>query len=166
MKKTLSLFALLTLLVFNSTAAQASPFGDFGVDGGINWGLGSVHNSSGSVAGRTVNAIALNAFPNYKYAGIQFGIIGELRFIGQNTDPATVSNSNVKGTSWLMGIGAEYQILLWTFSAGFDFLGNYSLSETTASGSAVSYKKPIGFMLKAGISPGYLAIDTRDSKRR
>ena len=149
MKKMKCVLPLIALLILSSSA-HAALVGDFGVDGGLSWGIGSAKNSTGSITSRTVNAFSINAFPNYSVAGFQLGVLGQYSIIGQNTDPATVSNTNLKGNAWLVGVGAEYQILAWTFSAGFNFLGNYSISANNSAGQSVSYKKPIGFLLKAG----------------
>ncbi len=149
MKKQLSVFSLVAVLLFNVSNAQAAVVGDFGIDAGASWGLGAAH--SDSVTSRTINTISINAFPNYQLGDWRFGINGNLGFVGQNTDPVNVANTNVKGTTLLFGVAAEYNLMsAWVFGAGFNFLGKYSLSENNTAGQSVSYKKPIGFFLKAG----------------
>lgn len=146
MKKTLILLGLLMTFPLNASAG-------FGLLTGASWGIGKISSSAGTIESRTINNFSIHAMPGFAITGtgFMFGPFGEYRLIGQNTDVATVSNTNVKGTGYLIGIGGTFTPLdLFYVGASFDFLGKYNLSLNNTAGQAVGYKKPIGFHFLAG----------------
>ena len=143
------LLLVVSLLVCFSGVAQAFELPFIGVDAGVSWGLGPMYNANKNVQSRTMNTIDLHAFPGYRFMGFLVGPMFDLGINGQNTDPLVVNNTNLKGTSWQLGLGAEYSLFGIVLSAGYDFLGKYSESYP-AAGLDASFKKPSGFVLRAG----------------
>ena len=144
------LLAVVSVLVCFSSVAQAIelPF-NLGVDAGVSWGLGPIYNQTKNIQSRTMNTIDLHVFPGYRFMGVLVGPMFDLGINGQNTDPLVVNNTNLKGTSWLLGLGAEYSLFGIVLSAGYDFLGRYSESYP-AAGMDASYSKPSGLVFRAG----------------
>jgi hypothetical protein len=141
------LFSALLILCGSSFALADN---GLGVNAGAHWGLGSAANSQKTIPVRTMNTIDLQALPGYHFDNLLVGVLMELRFVGQNTDPATVSNQNLKGTGYLFGLGAMYLWNNWKFLGSLDFLGKHSLGVVDSSGKYSTFKKPRGFHLLVG----------------
>jgi hypothetical protein len=134
-----------------STSAHAFGLVDFGVSAGASWGLGKMKNSTESTASRTMNTFGVLVLPGYKALGMLLvGPEFEYRVVGQNTEPSEVSNTNLKGNGYLLGLGAKFYLLNFVFSGGFDFIGKHTQSLKTTSNLESSFSKPIGFRLGVG----------------
>lgn len=118
---------------------------------GFDWGLGNVRDQSKTNPSRKVNTFAIGGLAGYKFMGIMPGIHGEYRWIGQNSDPNYVSGyTNVRGKSWLAGLGALYAMNAWEFFVNYDFFGKYNLTNKTITGLESKYAKPKAWRLGAG----------------
>lgn len=127
----------------------AISYAGFGVHTGANWGLGSMGDKS-LIADRTVNRGALQVLPGYRVMGVLVGPMAELNLMGQNTEAKDVSNTNLKGTGYMLGLGGQYQFMDFVFAGSVDFLGRHTLSKNTATGQKSYYTSPLGFRLLAG----------------
>ena len=136
---------LVSLVLSTSSFAEG-----FGFSGGADWGLGSMKNSTTSIKSRTMNTFEFHALPGYSFMGFLVGLDMNYRLVGQNTDPATVGGTNLKGNGYLLGLGGEYSLGMLTFSAAIDFIGKHKQGLNTTAGDESSYKKPLGFKLGAG----------------
>lgn len=112
--------------------------------------MGRVKNSSGSIQARTINTLALDVLPGVNYMNFLIGPNFQYGLTGQNTDPATVGDTNVKGSGWLLGLGTRVNLGMVVVGGSLDFFGKYSLSNNTTGGVKSSYSKPLGFRLRGG----------------
>lgn len=148
----LGMLGVVALLVASPSYAFSEYFG---VHGGINWGIGKGKNSTGSTQSRTLNTIGIQALPGYKLStGVTpdflIGPLLEYTFVGQNTEPSSVGNSNLRGSGYMIGLGVQTDFGPIVLLGSFDFIGQYSLSENTTAGLETKFKSPIGFRLLAG----------------
>ena len=141
--------------VMDPTANQVAPkTSDFAVDlgGGLGWGRMGV--SQGDLPSRSMGYISLTAFPTYRLNTwiqslpfpLKVGLSAEYRFVGQSTDSSTLpGNSNFRGHTFLLGIGAQGDFSKFSVSATFDFIGSHSFSNPSAGETNTSYSAPLGF---------------------
>ncbi|MDZ4676411.1 MAG: hypothetical protein SGI74_02790 [Oligoflexia bacterium] len=119
----------------------------FILGGGLNWGIGTGASSTGSTASRTMNTIELNAAPGWQIGNWAPQLLVAYDFVGQNTKPADVTNTNLRGTGYLIGVGTTYHWTRWDFLAGIEFLGTFTQSEKSADDKVSAFTKPLGFRL-------------------
>jgi hypothetical protein len=141
--------------VMDPTANQVAPkTGDFAVDlgGGLGWGRMGV--SQGDLPSRSMGYISLTAFPTSRLNSwlpslpfpLKVGVSAEYRFVGQSTDSSTLpGNSNFRGHTFLLGIGAQGDFSKFAVSATFDFIGSHTFSNPSAGETNTSYSAPLGF---------------------
>jgi len=142
---------LLGFLTIFASLAGSCAFADdvgFGVNAGVHWGLGKMYNSTYTIPVRTMNTLDLQALPGVRWGNWLFGVLGEVRFVGQNTDFEQVANQNMRGTGYLLGIGGTYLLGDYKFLASFDLIGKHSLSTQDPNGNDVTYQKPRGLHLQ------------------
>ncbi len=130
-------------------AMQVSKSG-FGLQGSLLWGLGTYKSSSGTIPGRTIDSLAIEALPGYRFGEWLAGPLAELRFVGQTTEPATVNSTNVKGRGLLLGVGGGYSIGKIKLLAGVEFLGSYVQAKVDPSGNEIKNQKPFGWLIQSG----------------
>lgn len=140
----------LTLLACAHLANASQSSEGFAANGSLLWGVGSFQNNSGTIQSRTMNTLALNVMPGYRWNNFLFGPMGEFRIVGQMTEPSTVSNTNVKGSGYLIGLGVGYSWNEFDMTAGYDFFGQHSQSNTDALGNAIVNKSPSGIVVQVG----------------
>src|SRR4051812_6270092 len=102
-------FMSITQVLFAEEAKQESSSENrFGVQGGLLLGLGTMSNNSGNIPSRAMNILALEALPGYRFGNWMPGLYLQYGLVGQSADPATVSNQNLGGAGYLIGIGGTY----------------------------------------------------------
>ena len=148
MTKKMPTLKVIGFLCVSMASSNAFCADGWSAKGSLSWGLGKM--SSTSVTSRTMNTIVLTALPGYRLSQFTFGLLGEYRLIGQNTEPAEISNSNLKGHALLFGIGGAYDCGDFSFGLNLPLLGKQSSSLADAAGKDVSYQKPFGFELTVG----------------
>jgi|GEM_PF-4172717 len=144
-------------------SGEASFTDAIGLQGGLSWGIGSMGNNSGVTLGiqnRTVNALAFKGFVNYDlrtfFESLPFrlgaGLFPEFRFVGQNTDPTKVLNTNIRGFGMLWGLafGAEFDEERISAILSFDLFGRHWLTNVTPSFQASVLSKMLGFRMLVG----------------
>jgi len=141
------------LLVLGWSVISASALADdgFGVRGGISWGYGEMENETQTIKTRDMNTIEAMALPGYRMGNFLVGAFLDYRRVGQNTKPEEVNNQNLRGGGYLLGVGSSYSYSTFSFLAAVSFVGQHKLSNKDASGQEVTYKKPLGFHLGAGM---------------
>jgi hypothetical protein len=155
----------LACLIFNATPAFAAAetsstssgnsdennFGKrpdgFVLAGGLNWGLGSAASTGGATQARTVNSVEATALPGWQIGNWAPRLVLNYDFTGQNTDPGTVGNTNLRGTGYLVGLGTTYHWTRWDFQGGLELFGTYTHGEKSSDGRTSSFSKPLGFRL-------------------
>jgi hypothetical protein len=90
-------------------------FGEFVLDGGYKWGI--------------IAPVGQAAF----------------RYLGQTTEASKVNNINMAGWGYLAGAGFALEFSRLSFTAIYDFIGNYDLMKESSGGQKVSYLSPSGF---------------------
>lgn len=149
----MKLIALLISALFFQYDAQAasagrgissSPF-RFGI-GAIS-GIGSMKSEGGTVPSRNITSFGTWLSPAIFIDS--FGLVAwaEYGVTAQNTDPASVSNTNTAGKGYLTGAGISYDFEFLRANLVYLAVGNYDLNKATASGEQVSYQKPVGLHL-------------------
>ena len=131
-------------------------YSNLGLDTGAHWGIGRMgSNTNNVIPNRTMNTLSLQALPGYRIQNFLVGPYFEYLIVGQNTDPSdpnnlNLNNQDIKGSGYLLGVGASYDYDKFIFGGAFTFLGNYNLSKQDEAGFYIQYQKPIGIHLQAG----------------
>ncbi|MEQ1876236.1 MAG: hypothetical protein ABL958_06290 [Bdellovibrionia bacterium] len=124
--------------------------GGFGVSVTLFDSMGTMKNSTGTIASRSMNNIGLSAVPSFS-----FGMVSALLYIdyvltGQVTDPNEVSNTNLGGSGWIGAPGIGFEFSKISLAASYVLYGNYVASKKTAANEESSYTKPSGFVVQLG----------------
>ena len=125
---------------------------------------------SGAFQTRTMNALAIKAFPAYDLQraikNLPFKLIVgpfvEFRFVGQLTDPNAAATlgapTNLRGTGYLLGLGFGVELEKWSLIASFDPFGAHYLTNRIPNDLTSSFSSPfgvrvvVGYMIKRDIS--------------
>ena len=140
------IIAFMCFVVLSPYESQAG----FGLNAGAGVGMGKMGNESDSIQSRTMNALTMYAMPGYSILGFMVGPLLEYRMVGQTTSETDVGNTNMRGSGYTAGIAVSYNFLLFHFLAGYDFMGQYKLANSTSSGQESIYLSPAGFRLMFG----------------
>ena len=154
---TTALFALSILLNQQAMAAtkssaassaghsgfELSPFGTFVT------GTAQTADASTIVSRRMLGGSA-GLELGYAFSLFEPLIIAEYQYIGQTTDPSTVSSQNAGGTGYRAGAGLKFNPGGWTLVAAYDLTGSYKLNKATASGGTSTYTLPTGIHILLG----------------
>ena len=142
----ISVAAILALMFFPIEQSHAG----FGLKAGGNIGRGKMGNESNSIPSRTMNALAVYGMPGYSFMGFLFGALLEYRTVGQTTSEADAGNTNLRGSGYTGGLAVGYDFLMFHGVFGYDFMGQYKLSNSTSTGQDSVYTAPAGYRLMVG----------------
>ena len=163
------IFLTLALSIGGTNVAKAASVMNTGIgaQAGAYWGLGTMHDATGSINSRVMDTASFDGLVGYRFAGLLIGALGEYQLVGQLTDPVKVSNTNMRGNGWLAGAGLGYSLLFLDLSGGVFFLGKHSNTNADVYGNFVSFGNPLGLEFTAGfrILPGF-SVDAKVSITR
>lgn len=131
------------LAICADAVPQGSAGNKFGVQGGVNFGLGSAYNTSTSIPSRAINGAEIYALPGYRINQWMIGALIGYEFVGQTADPSTVSNQNVGGSGYSVGLAATYDVAKFNFGLSWDILSSYTLSTNASGGQSSIYTAPL-----------------------
>ncbi|MBX3018663.1 MAG: OmpA family protein [Bdellovibrionaceae bacterium] len=114
-------------------------------------GLGRTESADAGLAARTMNAASVDALVGYRHEAWVFGLHGDLRYQYQMTPLSEVNQTNLRGSGYLLGLGASYRVNKNFYTmAALDLFGLYDFAEPTSTGDRDELQKPLGLRLKAG----------------
>ncbi len=152
-----SIWAGFSLSVVNQAHAE------FAVDLGVKTEFGSIKSADLSyVQSRSMVNYGIDGWLGYRFPlGSTFrfllGANGQFELMRQTTDPATVGESNIYGSCYVLGVGGGLQYGRVQLLSSRDLTSQFSLTAPTSSASASSFKKGSGFRveLRYALAPHY-----------
>lgn len=144
------------------SSAQASsfdPIDAIGIEGGLLLGFGAMGIVHHDIPYRSVDAVTLLAFPNFDLQKVipllplplRAGFMMEYRFINQIESSSNLpGDSNFKGNTFLLGLGAETSIGKFTAGLSLDFIGSHSFGNQDVNTQMTGYSAPLGFRIFGG----------------
>lgn len=145
--KLFNLLLVFTTLI-SAAYAQAEPLRQWNGRLGASWGIGKMGAGNSTVEKRTMNTIAIDAMPSFRFSRIAAGLDFSYRFVNQNTRAGEVADTNLRGKSWLLGPAATYFLSdQLSLTATLELLGDQKLALPTSTGYQFKYRKPLGFKL-------------------
>lgn len=155
--RSLFIFATLTMSSLFSTncyaAAGTGSHSTSGLTGRIlgTFVTGTAQSSNGtSIPSRTMLGGSGGLLLGYAFSWIEPILLAEYQYLGQTTDPSSVSSQNVAGSGLRLGAGANFNFGGWSLAAVYEPSGTYKLSKTTSSGGSSSYTTPTGYHILLG----------------
>lgn len=148
--KILSALLLSGFITFTATSTLAKDGQGYMLSAGADFSLGNMSNKDKTIPGRMMNSLGLDVVTGWMFGHVGPAVYGEYRIVGQMDDPSERSNQNLRGSGYLLGIGAAGTYEKWSFGLFYDFIGVYNLSNSDSNGNAVDYSSPGGFNLMAG----------------
>jgi len=144
--KTLSLCAFL----FMSSQAQAMISQNFDTRDGItgrvnlNYGVGSAYDSDGGVVPRTMTTGRASAMPGWALGNFIPALYGEYQMGYQQTPSDNISDSNLKGAGWLVGLGLTYRIQRFEITGVLKGWGSYTQDKKDSKNRESILMRPFG----------------------
>jgi hypothetical protein len=133
----------------DSTDSSTPTENRFGAQGSLSFGLGTGSNNSGSIPSRAMNILSLRALPGYRLGRWMPGLYLDYHFVGQTAEPSSVSNQNLGGAGYLVGLGGTFDWNKFNFLLAVNFYGSYTLSTQAFGGQTSVYSAPLGFVAMA-----------------
>lgn len=122
----------------------------FGASVSGSFGMGKLENTNQGLAPRTMDAFSVEFLGGLQTNRVLIGVDLDLRIHRQLSSLGSVGGTNLKGQSFLLGIGIGaplYKKLF--FQASAHFLGKYFLGATSDQSQDSSFGKPLGLKVKA-----------------
>lgn len=119
----------------------------FALSAGLNWRYGSAASSTGSTEARSINTLDILAAPGWQMGALAPRLLLSYETTGQNVDPSTVKNTNVRGSGYLIGLGATYLISNINILFGLEGFGTYTQGEKDSNGNTSTFSLPFGARL-------------------
>ena len=137
---------LITLVFLTGLNAQAATAGSsLYSTAALSGGAGATANSDKSIPNCSMAFSELSLDLGYKFSWVAPILQASYRYVGQTTDPDSVSNINMAGSGYTAGAGFALESTRLSFSAVYDFLGSYDLAKESSGGSKVTYTSASGF---------------------
>lgn len=167
LKAQLLIIALLSSLV--SLTAQARPrqkvdldspslFG-YALKAGVFLSLGQMGSKTTYVS-RSMDVLSGYLLTGFRVGPLSVGPVGQYQIAARLTDPAQVSNTNLRGQGYLVGGGLGLSLAFIDLTASYDFFGSYGLTNLDSSGQSSSLSNPLGFTVILGVKViSFLAVD-------
>ncbi len=111
-------------------------------------GSGTSANSTASIQKRTMLFTEATADLGYSFGMLAPIAHVSYRYVGQQTDPSSVSDTNMAGTGYIGGAGLSADFGAIRLVASYDLLGSFQLSQKSSGGSVITYTKPTGYHVK------------------
>lgn len=138
-------------MVCVSATAHAQEKSKFSLPLSASVGIGTLKSDDMNLKSRTMNALSLEALPSYRLGKWLIGPHLDYRWQGQTTSLSDAGGTNLKGTGWLVGVGARHDFNEKFFMQGaIDLLGAYDLTKDTAANEDDNLKNPLGVRVKTG----------------
>jgi outer membrane protein OmpA-like peptidoglycan-associated protein len=151
MKMSLITSVLFSTALFSSPAFAFEPLNAFSGNVGVNAEYSRMGNSGMNLDDRTMSAVMIEALPGYRWDQKWLaGLHVSYKWQQQVTSIADAGGTNLAGTSWTVGAGAQYLYNpKWAFQGTLDFLGRYKFAQKTDVGQEDHLESPINISLKA-----------------
>lgn len=134
-----------------SLQAQADIRAKFAVPLSASLGLGAMENSDMNLKSRVMNALSLEALPSYRMGKWLIGPHLDYRIQGQITSLDSAGGTNLKGSGYLIGLGARYELSDRHFAqASLDLIGEYDFEKNSSIDQDDKAVSPLGLRLKSG----------------
>lgn len=138
-----------TVPASRTLASETPSFYKLGASLGASFGMGRLGTSEQRLPSRTMDAFALELLAGVQAKRFLIGVDLDLRFQRQLSSLANAGGSNLRGQSYLIGVGIGaplHKKLL--IQASVQFLGQYSLTAQSDQSHESSFKKPLGLRVK------------------
>ena len=125
------IFILISILGLMSTPAFASSGNsEFGLVALPEFTAGAgTSGSQTSIQSRNMLYAEAALRLGVRYEWLAPVVEGTYRYLGQTTDSANVSNTNMAGSGYLLGAGLDFDFTRFSLIAMYDFQGSFTLSK-------------------------------------
>ena len=147
--KNLSFFVLILTILSTPISFAASKGGGggpkFSAGAMVLFGQGKMGNglsTTGNAADRDMLYTPIGLFAGFNLKKFRIGLNYEYMIVGQTTEPATVSNTNISGTGTSPGVRLEYYDGKNSFGLVYRLSDEYKLDKVTFAGSPAPIRPP------------------------
>ena len=121
---------------------------------GASYGFSMMQNSGMNLRARNMGTFSAEALPGFTNDNWLFGIDFDYKIQRQFSDLDSSGGTNLKGTSWMVGLGTKYDFCpKFSLQASFDFIGRYMFDHNTGTAEGDHLDNPFSIRFKPQYSP-------------
>lgn len=120
------------------------------LDGGVYGTYGTMGNSDGTIPSRKMDSGSVFIKPGFHFGVFRLAGYGEYRFVGQIDSPSGVSNQNLSGSGYNLGLLGALDFNRIKIEGGYQLYGTYTLSQQTAAAQSSNYSNSKGYFFLLG----------------